>query len=69
MMTEIVFFLGALIFGGLGALCLKNTSPYTRAGGEKFEKRGKRKLLAYLFFVIAGMSLIVAIIAYLANSP
>lgn len=65
----IVFYLGALVFCGLGALCLRNTSPYSRAGGDQFVKRGKRKMLGYLLFVVAFFSLGMAVIAQLANHP
>ena len=68
-MNIIMFYLGAVVLCGLGSLCLRNTSPYTRAGGAKFEKRGKRRLIGYLLFVVAGMSLIMALIAQISNSP
>jgi hypothetical protein len=68
-MTAILFYLGAVALCVIGSFCLKNTSPYTRAGGAKFEKRTKRKMLGYLVFVVAAMCLIVAVIAQIANSP
>jgi hypothetical protein len=68
-MDTIVFYICAVAFCGLGWFCMKNTSPYTRAGGAKFEKRGKRRLLGQLLLVIAGLCLTVAIITQLANMP
>ena len=68
-MSTIAFYLGALLIFILGCLSLKNTSPYTRAGGAKFEKRTKRKLLGLLLIVVAGIFLVMAIIAQIANTP
>jgi hypothetical protein len=68
-MTAILFYLGAAALCVMGSFCLRHTSPYTRAGGAKFEKRTKRKMLGYLVFVVAFICLIVAVIAQLANSP
>jgi hypothetical protein len=68
-MDTIGFYLGAVLLCVLGSLCMRNTSPYTRAGGEKFEKRGKRRLLGQLLLVIAGLCLGVAIITQLASMP
>jgi len=68
-MNTIAFYLGAVALSILGLLCLRHTSPYTRAGGDKFEKRGKRRLIGYLLFVVAGLSLIMALIAQISNAP
>jgi hypothetical protein len=55
MMTPI-FYPGAVALFCLDALCMKKTSPYTRAGGTTYERRRTRKIVGVVL-LIAGTRL------------
>jgi hypothetical protein len=52
--------LAALGLYCLGALCLRNTHPYSWSRGEKFESKQKRRLAGTLLLVAATLVLGVA---------
>ena len=56
-MIAIMFYLGALGLFGLGGFLIGNTSPYTRAGGAKYERRRRLKTLGGIL-LIAGLLLL-----------
>lgn len=64
-MNIIVFYLGALVFYGLGAHFIKNTHPYSRSGGDIYVKREKLRLMGKVLLVIGTISLGTAILTQL----
>jgi hypothetical protein len=47
---------------GLGALCMKNTHPYSGSRKEKFESKQERRLIGTILLVTATLLLGVALL-------
>jgi hypothetical protein len=56
-MITIMFYLGALGLFGLGSLLIRHTSPYSRSGGAKYERKRTRKIVGVIL-LIAGVLLL-----------
>jgi hypothetical protein len=56
-MNVIVCYVGAVGLYGMGALCLRHTSPYSRAGGDHYLRRDRRRLIAMVMLVAATLCL------------
>jgi len=61
-MSAIVFYLFSVVLFGLGTLCLRKTSPYSRAGGTSYEKKMTRKVIGEIIMVAAALSFGLAIL-------
>ena len=64
----LMFYLGAGGLLGTGVLCFMNTSPYSRIGGDEYEKRKKRRLIGQVFFIMAVLFFGLAVLTQLASS-
>jgi len=62
-----VFYLIAFIMVALGAFLIMNTSPYTRYGGIKYERRRRRRDLAVLLWVLAAILLGLGVVTHFAS--
>lgn len=67
-MRILIFYLGALGLFGLGALLLRKTSPYTRKGGAKFERRMKRRTLGEIFLIAGALLFGLAVLTQFFSS-
>jgi hypothetical protein len=56
-MITIVFYLGAVGLFGLGALLLRKTSPYSRVGGIRYERKRTRKIVGAILLIAAALLL------------
>jgi hypothetical protein len=66
-MNILVFYLGALSLYGAGAFCLRHTSPYSRAGGDDYLRRDRRRLIAKTLLALATLSLATGLLVQLIN--
>jgi uncharacterized membrane protein len=53
----IIFYLGAGGLFVLGVLCMWHTSPYTRAGGNTYERRRTRRIAGVLLLIAGAIIL------------
>jgi Tfp pilus assembly protein PilF len=60
-MVALEFYLGAVALFVIGALLLRGTSVVGRVGGEEFEKRKKRKIIAQTLMASAAIPLVTGI--------
>jgi O-antigen/teichoic acid export membrane protein len=67
-MMILIFYLGALGLFGLGALLIRKTSPYTRKGGIKFERRMKRRTLGAVLLMAGALLLGLAVLTQFFSS-
>ncbi len=56
-MSTFLLYIGSAVSFGLGALLMRKTSPFSRVGGTKFERRMKRKILGEILMVAAFLLL------------
>jgi O-antigen/teichoic acid export membrane protein len=61
-MKVIIPYLVALAMLGLGAFLMKHTSRYSRTGGEEFERRMKRRVIAIVLLIAGVMFLGLAVL-------
>jgi hypothetical protein len=55
-MAAIFFYVLSLILFGLGVLLLRKTSPYSRAGGLKYERKMRRKVIGVILLIAAVLA-------------
>jgi len=67
-MKTLIFYLGALALFALGSLVIRMTSPYTRAGGIKFERRMVCRTLGELVLIAGALLLGLAILTQFFSS-
>jgi hypothetical protein len=67
-MNEMGFYLAAVVMMGLGAFLVMNTSPYSRMGGAKYERRRRRRDFGVLLMILATIVLGVGLISHFAAS-
>jgi len=64
------FYLVALALAGLGSLCILNTSPYTRQGGKRYERRRRFREIAVVFWVLSGVILgLGLVVEFVSRNP
>jgi len=63
----LMFYLGALGLFVLGGFLLKRTSPYTRVGGAKFERRMLRRTVGIIVLIAATMVLVLAVLSEIVS--
>ena len=69
-MAAFLLFLVAFALFGLGWLLKRRTSPYTRVGGDAYTRRRKRKLIADIVLIAAGIVLAMALLsAFVPTGP
>ena len=69
-MKTIPFFLAALGLYGLGAYFMRNTHPCSRAGGDNYLRRDRRRLLGKTFLALATLSLAIGLFAeFIKSNP
>jgi hypothetical protein len=56
-MITILFYLGAAGLFGLGAFLLRKTSPYSRVGGIKYERKRKRRIIGEILLIAGALLL------------
>ena len=66
-MITLMFYFGALGLFALGALLIRRTSPYTRSGGVKLERRMKRRLVAQILLIAGALLFGMAVVSQLAS--
>jgi ABC-type Fe3+ transport system permease subunit len=59
-MAAIVLFVFALLLLGLGGLLYRRTSPYSQSGGDAYNRRQTRKLVAQVLLIAGVLVLIMA---------
>jgi hypothetical protein len=62
-MKTLMFYLGALGLFSLGSYLIRKSSPYTRSGGTKYERRVKRKVLGEILLIAAALLLGLAVLS------
>jgi hypothetical protein len=67
-MNTIWFYLAAFVLYGLGTFCIRNTSPFTRAGGAKYLRREKRRLVGKILLILAILSLVIGLISQILSA-
>lgn len=66
-MNAIGFYLAALVLAGLGVYLSLNTSPYSRLGGAKYERRRRRRDVGVILWVLAAIALCMGLISQFAS--
>lgn len=64
----LIFYLGAVVFSGLGALLLRHTPLYTRVGGSKYERRMMRRTLGVIVLVAGAWLLGLVVLRQFTSS-
>jgi Tfp pilus assembly protein PilF len=57
--TAVLFFIGAIVLVGLSSLVRRNTTSLGRIGGVKYEWRRRRRMIARVLLVAAGILAVV----------
>jgi hypothetical protein len=57
MNSSVVFYFGAASLYAAGILCLRHTHPYSRAGGDGYLRRDRRRMLGRILFIAATLCL------------
>ena len=53
----LTFYLGAAALFGLGALCIRKTSPYSKVGGTTYERRRTRRVIGEILLIAGALLL------------
>jgi hypothetical protein len=59
----LTFYLGSLGLFVLGGLLIRKTSPYSRSGGTKYERRRRRKIAGEILLIAGALLLGLAILS------
>ena len=63
-----VLYVGAVGLFVVGALCIRHTSPFSRAGGTNYERKKQRKIVGEILLIAGALVLGMAVLAQLASS-
>jgi O-antigen/teichoic acid export membrane protein len=61
-MTAIFFYILSVVLFGLGALLMRKTSPYSRTGGIKYERKMRRKTIGVILLLAALLAFGLAVL-------
>jgi len=56
-MTAFLFYFFSVVLFGVGTLCLRKTSPYSRAGDTNYGRKMTRKVIGEIIMVAAALTL------------
>ncbi len=62
-MAALLLFVVSCVLLGLGGLLKRGTSPYTRIGGDAYNRRRKRKVIADIFLIAGGIVFVMALLS------
>jgi hypothetical protein len=62
------YYIGAIGFFSLGALCIRNTSPHSRVGGTVYERRKTRKIVGEILLIAGALMLGMAFLSQFFSS-
>ena len=63
--VTLIFGLGAIVLFAVGYRLVKRGSPFTRAGGDTYARKKRRKTIGQILWVVAGVLLVLAVINFI----
>ena len=63
-----VLYVGAVGLFVVGALCIRHTSPFSRAGGTNYERKKQRKIVGEILLIAATLLLGLAMLSEFISS-